>query len=410
MKKSKIKVLGIIFLVVTAILLASWGQNSGRYVGESKNNQENSSIEGRESSISNVSISQNKNEDYLIIDSVPKPVSKEERSRAILSSMTLEDKIGQMFFVRCPKSEAAQKISQYNFGGYILFAEDFKASSKEQVLKNTQSYQKASKIPMIIGVDEEGGTVNRISKYPQFRSVPFSAPQSLYSEGGLELITSDTEEKAKLLKSLGINLNMAPVCDVSEDENNFIYKRTFGKDAKETSLYVQAVTKTMRKEKLGSVLKHFPGYGNNEDTHKRIAYDMRDYETFTSSDFLPFKAGIEAGAGAILVSHNIVTCMDKENPASLSQNVHRIIREELQFKGVIMTDDLVMDGIRNFTGESEAAVMAVLSGNDMLCSTHFEIQIPAVISAVNNGEIPIEQIDASVLRILLWKIDLGIIE
>lgn len=409
MKKSEIKLLGIAFLVLTTILLGSCGQNYGNSIGESNSKQGNS-IEKRGKSIADDNTSENADKDFQIRDSVETSISKEERARVILSSMTLEDKIGQMFFVRCPQSESVQKIAQYNFGGYILFSEDFKDRSKEQVLENIKNYQSASKIPMIIGVDEEGGTVNRISKYPQFRDVPFSSPQSLYKEGGFELIISDIEEKTKLLKSLGINLNMAPVCDVSQDENDYIYKRTFGKDGKETSSYVRVVVETMKREKLGCVLKHFPGYGNNEDTHTGIAYDMRDYERFTSCDFLPFKAGIEAGAGAILVSHNIVKCMDNKNPASLSQNVHRILREELQFDGVIMTDDLVMKGIRDFTGESEAAVMAVLSGNDMICCTDFEIQIPAVISAVKNGEIPIEQIDASVLRILLWKIDLGIIE
>ncbi|WP_432408861.1 glycoside hydrolase family 3 protein [Wukongibacter sp. M2B1] len=409
MKKSKNKVLGVICLVLIVAFLVSCGQSPEDHSGES-DNQESTSIQEGKDATSNDEALENEDEDFTIIDSVPELNAKEKRAKDILSSMTLEEKVGQMFFVRCPDAEAVQKITQYNLGGYILFSRDFKDSTKKQVLENTQSYQNASKIPMIIGVDEEGGTVNRISRYPLFRSTPFSSPQSLYREGGFELITSDTEEKAKLLKSLGINLNMAPVCDVSENKNDYIYKRTFGKDAKETSLYVKTVTEAMVREKLGCVLKHFPGYGNNKDTHTGIAYDMRDYETFTSSDFLPFKAGIEAGAGAILVSHNVVDCMDKEKPASLSKNVHRILREELQFEGVIMTDDLVMEGIRKFTGESEAAVMAVLSGNDMLCATNFESQIPAVISAVNNGEIPIEQIDDSVLRILIWKIDLGIIE
>lgn len=407
MKKLEIKILGIILLAAAVILLTSCGRNYGKSIVENSNKEMNP-IEKIEKSISNDNTFEN--EDFQIIDSFPASISKKERAKIILSSMTLEEKVGQMFLVRYPQSEPVQKIAQYNFGGYILFSKDFKDKSKEEVLENIKGYQNASKIPMIIAVDEEGGTVNRISKYPQFRDVPFSSPQSLYSAGGFELIINDTVEKARLLKSLGINLNMAPVCDVSEDEEDYIHKRTFGRDGKETSLYVKMVVETMKREELGCILKHFPGYGNNEDTHTGIAHDMRDYETFKSSDFLPFKAGIEAGAGAILVSHNIVACMDDEKPASLSQNVNRILREELQFDGVIMTDDLVMKGIRDFAGESDAAVMAVLSGNDMLCCTDFEIQIPAVISAVNNGEIPIEQINASVLRILLWKIDMGIIE
>ena len=112
----------------------------------------------------------------------------------------------------------------------------------------------------------------------------------------------------------------------------------------------------------------------------------------------------------MLVSHNIVECMDTEYPASLSENVHNILRDELNFDGVIMTDDLDMDAIRNYTGNSEAAVMAVKSGNDILCCTDLDVQYPAVLNAVQNGEIPVSQIDASVRRILEWKQDLGLIQ
>lgn len=161
---------------------------------------------------------------------------------------------------------------------------------------------------------------------------------------------------------------------------------------------------------MGSVLKHFPGYGNNKDTHKGFSYDDRSYDTFVSNDFLPFTAGIRAGAGAVLVSHNIVTCMDADNPASLSPKVHQILRHDLGFEGVIMTDDLYMDAIRSFTGSEQAAVKAVLAGNDLICSTDFEVQIPAVIAAVNDGAIAKQDIDRSVMRILCWKLSLSVIE
>ena len=165
----------------------------------------------------------------------------------------------------------------------------------------------------------------------------------------------------------------------------------------------------MQGENVGCVLKHFPGYGNNRDTHTGIAYDYRPYSVFESSDFLPFKAGIDVGAGAVLVSHNIVSCMDANMPASLSLNVHRILRERLNFKGVIMTDDLYMDAIKQFIDKNKAAVYAVLAGNDMLCCTDFEIQIPAVIEAVKNETISITMINEAVERILVWKMNIGIL-
>lgn len=332
------------------------------------------------------------------------------KAKALLSKMKLTEKVGQLFFVRLRKDKGLEDIKNYLVGGYILFGDDFKNETKSSIRQLTASYQSASAIPMLIGVDEEGGTVNRISKYPAFRAVPFYSPMDLYKEGGLDLVRSDTLEKTNLLLSLGINVNLAPVCDVSTDPKDFIYSRSFGRPAKDTSVYVQNVVEVMKKNKLGSTLKHFPGYGNNVDTHTGIAIDKRDYDTFVTSDFLPFEAGIQAGADSILVSHNIVTSIDKKYPASLSRKLHTILRKDLNFNGVIMTDDLSMDAIKEYTGDEEAAVQAILAGNDLLIATNFEQQIPAVISAIEDGTIREDRIDEAVLRVLLWKFHLGILK
>ena len=337
----------------------------------------------------------------------PDPIAA--RAQELLDGMTLEEKVGQMFIARCPETDAAQLAADYHLGGYILFGRDFKDKTAEQVTADIQSCQDAAEIPLLIAVDEEGGTVNRVSSNPNLRSSPFRSPQSLYSEGGLELVRSDAQEKCRLLESLGININFAPVCDVSQDPADFIYDRTLGRDAQETSQYVAAVVETMAEEGMGSVLKHFPGYGNNTDTHTGVAYDDRPYDTFLTSDFLPFQAGIDAGADMVLVSHNIVSAMDEASPASLSPEVHRVLREDLGFTGVIVTDDLVMDGVRDFAGDDEAAVLAVQAGNDLLCCTDFQTQVPAVLAAVESGEITEEQIDAAVLRVLTMKLRLGIL-
>ena len=337
----------------------------------------------------------------------PDPIAA--RAQELLDGMTLEEKVGQMFIARCPETDAAQLAADYHLGGYILFGRDFKDKTAEQVTTDIQSYQDAAEIPLLIAVDEEGGTVNRVSSNPNLRSSPFRSPQSLYSEGGLELVRSDAQEKCRLLESLGININFAPVCDVSQDPADFIYDRTLGRDAQETSQYVAAVVETMAEEGMGSVLKHFPGYGNNTDTHTGVAYDDRPYDTFLTSDFLPFQAGIAAGADMVLVSHNIVSAMDEASPASLSPEVHRVLREDLGFTGVIVTDDLVMDGVRDFAGDDEAAVLAVQAGNDLLCCTDFQTQVPAVLAAIESGEITEEQIDAAVLRVLTMKLRLGIL-
>ena len=238
-----------------------------------------------------------------------------------LMSMSIDEKIGQMLLVRMDDTKVDSIINDYHVAGFVMFSRDFKNKSKEQIKSEIDKYQGMSKIPMLFTVDEEGGTVVRISSNKSLRSVPFKSPQDIYNESGMEGIISDTKEKAELLHSLGINVNLAPVADVSTDINDFIYDRSFGKDANETSKYVESVVNAYNEAGLGSCLKHFPGYGNNVDTHTGISIDSRDYSVFESSDFLPFKAGIEASVPSILVSHNIVESMDSV-PASLSLKVH----------------------------------------------------------------------------------------
>ena len=162
-----------------------------------------------------------------------------------------------------------------------------------------------NKYKLIMAVDEEGGYVTRVSRFPAFRSEKFASPRTYYEQGGYELLEQMENEKATLLKEIGINLNLAPVADVSTNENDFINNRTLGKGAKETSDYIKHMVKYANNNKINSCLKHFPGYGNNEDTHTGIAIDNRSYETFIENDYLPFKAGIEEKVPCILVSHNM---------------------------------------------------------------------------------------------------------
>ncbi|MGX8832624.1 glycoside hydrolase family 3 protein [Amedibacillus sp. YH-ame6] len=328
----------------------------------------------------------------------------------IISQMSIEEKVGQMFFVRSPEDDAMSDVASYHLGGYILFDKDFHQNSYQEVVDSIASYQSQAKIPLLIGVDEEGGSVVRLSKYTAFRGVPFWSPQNLYNYGGYDLIRSDTIEKATLLKNIGINVNLAPVADVSIDPNDFINARSFGKNATETATYVATVVSIMKENNLGSTLKHFPGYGNNVDTHTGISVDKRTYENFVESDFLPFIAGIEAGVDSILVSHNIMTCVDKDGPASLSSKVHEILRNELGFQGVIMTDDLAMDAIKDYIDSSAAAINAINAGNDMLICSDYRKQIPAVLEAIEQGEIDVKQLDVSVKRILTWKANMGLID
>ena len=329
----------------------------------------------------------------------------------LMGSMTLEEKVGQLFFVRCPAESAAEDVQTYHLGGYILFGRDTKDKTANELIQAIQSYQDNASIPLLIGVDEEGGSVVRVSSNPYLRSSKFQSPQKLFASGGMERITADAREKDVLLEALGFNVNLAPVADVSTNSHDFIYPRTFGQGAQATADYVSAVTAQMAADGMGSVLKHFPGYGDNADTHTGIAVDERPYEDFVNSDFLPFSAGFESGRDttAVLVSHNIVECMDPDLPSSLSPNVHRILREELGFDGVVMTDDLAMDAVAAYAEDGAVAVMALEAGNDLVLTTDYRTQIPKVLEAVENDTLDEAVIDAACRRVLRWKQSLGLL-
>lgn len=332
-----------------------------------------------------------------------------EQAEELLQTMTLEEKVGQMFLARFPESGVMDEIKEHQPGGYILFGRDFKEETQESIRQKLEQCQETSKIKLVLGVDEEGGTVTRVSTYPAFRSSKFLSPQELWKKGQLPAILEDSTEKTILLKSIGLNMNFTPVADVPTKESSFIYARAYGRGAENTAIYVAELVRRMNQDGMISAMKHFPGYGDNVDTHIEIAIDNRAYETFEKSDFLPFVSGIQAEAPCILMSHNVVTSMDTNKPASLSKNVHQILREKLNFSGIILTDDLAMDAVKEYVENGDAAVQAVLAGNDMIISSDFAKQKQEVLEAVKQGRITEEQINQAVKRILAWKYQYQII-
>lgn len=324
-------------------------------------------------------------------------------AREKLDTMTLEEKVAQMFLFRCPAENALDAVQKYQPGGFMLFARDFDGKTAEQVRTELDAYQQASEIPMLLAVDEEGGTVVRVSRNPALAERPFRSPQAVFQSGGMEEITEDTLQKIKLLRSLGINANFAPDADVSTNPSDFIYARTFGKGGRETADFVKTSVLAYNSQQMACTLKHFPGYGNNVDTHTGIALDQRPYEAFEQTDFLPFAAGIEAGAPMVLVSHNIVECMDPDRPASLSSQVHEVLRDKLGFTGLILTDDLSMQAIPLYTDGENPCPAAVNAGNDLLLSSNIEADYHALLTAVQDGAVSEERLNESVLRILAMK-------
>ncbi len=344
------------------------------------------------------------NNNYVLSRDVEREIDE------IIASMTIEEKVGQLFFIKNDGRFDGSILSDYPVGGVILFKGDFAGKSEETVKDNIINLQDNSEVPLLIGIDEEGGTVVRLSCYSMLAPYQFKSPRDLYYAGGFTGIKEDAVAKSELLLSYGINVNFAPVCDVPDSNGDFIYTRSFSEDVELTEEYVQLMVETMNECNMGSVLKHFPGYGNNVDTHNSVARDLRPIDEFENVDLKPFQMGIDSGAWCVLINHNIVECMDKDNPASLSPDVHDLLRQDMEFGGVIITDDLMMGGIADLYTKEEAAVQAVLSGNDMILATDYQVQYEAVLNAVKSGRIKEEQVEESIKRILRWKYSLGLLD
>ena len=357
----------------------------------------------------------------------------------LLSEMTLDEKIAQTLLVRYPDdATAASILEKYQFGGYIFFAKDFQGKSAVEVSQMTESLQKVAKVPILTAVDEEGGLVARVSSNQKLRKERFASPRELYAAGGLPLIREDTLEKSRLLSSLGLNLNLAPVVDVSTNPADYMYSRSLGEDAKITSEFARTVidaSRTFNSEltsenheasTVSYTLKHFPGYGNNLDTHQGTSLDRRSLVDLLSIDLQPFRAGLIAGAEAVLVSHNIVPALDSARPASLSPVVHELLTNVLGFTGVIITDDIAMGAIANPAAASSQnlanpssensadpeslqvlsenpAVQAVLAGNHLIVTTDYLNSLTAIKSALQRGVFDEAQIDRMARQILAWK-------
>ena len=328
--------------------------------------------------------------------------------REVLETMTLEEKVGQLFLARCRKETALDDIRNYQLGGLVLFGRDFDDETLGSMQKRLKAYRAAGNIPLLLAVDEEGGTVVRLSSHPVFRGEPFPSPRQAFQSGGLELALSLESEKAYLLHTLGLNVNLAPVCDIALAPGSFLYSRSLGADPVTTGQYVSGTLERVAEYGVGGVMKHFPGYGENGDTHVTSILDSRSLEELEGKDLIPFRAGIQTGLGAIMVSHNRIAALDADAPASLSSAVIGYLRDTLGYDRVVITDDLSMGALEDYTPE-EAAVLAVKAGADLLCSTDFESQLSAVLEAARSGEISQDRLNEAVYRVLSWKAQLGLI-
>ncbi len=340
-----------------------------------------------------------------------------------IKKASLRDKIGQMFIARTPQNlgEAENDAAKYNLGGYIIYDADLQNFSQAEFAAKMANYQNAARVPLLIGIDQEGGNVSRLTHSGMFKENgdQFKFPRQQYEDAeenqagsGLSAVVNYAQKNAALLHQLGINWNFAPDADFSNETGSFIYQRSFGKNYQDTANYIRRVVPAWQNgNQIAATLKHFPGYGYAADTHTGFAHVKKSKSAIMKEDILPFKTGINAGVDSVMVTHVIYNKIDPKYPASLSKKINRLLRNNCHFKGVIVTDALEMGAIQDFAKKHHvnADVLAAKAGNDMIMSADYRSGIPAIAKAVRKKQISVSQINASVKRILTMKNKLGLL-
>lgn len=326
---------------------------------------------------------------------------EEDIVELLLAQMTLRQKIGQLFITTVP--EDLSFISNYGIGGVILFSGDIQ--SEEQVKKLIADMQKEADIPLFVAIDEEGGRVRRTAAL----DVPHVPPAwEIGQQGNGHLAYYYAKSIANYLAPLGFNLNFAPVADLhSNPANTVIGDRAFHSDPTKSTTMVEFFVKGLEEGGILSTLKHFPGHGDTiEDSHFGSATVYFDINRLREVEFKPFLAGIEAGASMVMVGHILTPSVTDDGlPATFSRYLlEDILRDELGFEGVIVTDALNMGAITHYFGSGQTAVKAIEAGVDLLLMPQcFDEAFYTLLEYVEAGRISEERITESVRRVLKLK-------
>lgn len=345
----------------------------------------------------------------------------------IVEHMTLEEKLGQMFIVNLEQLDQSEgnyfefrkftdqmtaTMEKYPVGGIILFARNIE--SIEQTKSLITNAQNNSKIPLFVSVDEEGGSVARIGNNSNMHTTKFPTMEQVGKLDNPQYAHDMGETIGREIKELGFNVDFAPVADVRTNEaNTEIGDRAFGDNAKIVSKMVKEVVKGLQEQNISATLKHFPGHGSvSGDSHVKPVNADTDLLGLRKTEFKPFKEGIDAGADFVMVSHiSISKVTESTVPAVMSEIVIKnMLRDELEFSGIVITDAMDMGAITKKYKPGDAAVRAIKAGVDIvLMSPDYEKAYQAVLDAVENGEISEKRINDSVQRIMETKIRRGII-
>lgn len=343
---------------------------------------------------------------------------------AKLATMTLREKVGQLFWVRPetldfslnPEKKTLtqtmrQNLEQYPVGGIAVFKKNIQ--DENQLSSLIADFQSASKIPMIVAVDEEGGAVARLANHEAFSLPKYTSTRDIGKTGDPERARQMGRTIGGYLRFYGFNLNFAPVADVdSNPANPVIGRRAYSTDAQQTAQMVAAAVEGFHEAGMLCTVKHFPGHGDTgQDSHYGTATSYKTWEEMKAMEMLPFEAGIAAGADVVMTAHITTPNATTDGlPASLSYTmITERLRGELGFQGVIVTDALEMNAIKNHFTPAESAVAALRAGVDvLLMPSDLRAAFDGVVQAVEDGTLSEERLNESVRRILTLKQKAGL--
>ncbi len=343
---------------------------------------------------------------------------------AKLTEMTLREKVGQLFWVRPEALDFSlnpekkkltqtmrQNLEQYPVGGIVIFKGNIQDES--QLSSLIADFQSASKIPMIVAVDEEGGSVARLANHEAFSLPKYKSARDIGATGDPEQARQMGQTIGSYLRAYGFNLDFAPVADVdSNPANPVIGRRAYSTDAQQAAQMVTAAVEGFHDAGMLCTVKHFPGHGDTgQDSHYGTATSYKTWEEMKATEMLPFEAGIAAGVDVVMTAHITTPNATADGlPASLSYTmVTERLRGELGFQGVIVTDALGMNAIKNYFAPAESAVAALCAGVDvLLMPSDLRAAFDGVIRAVEDGTLSEERLNESVRRILTLKQKAGL--
>lgn len=331
-----------------------------------------------------------------------------DKAYAQVMSMSNEELAGQLIIGYCPtNSEAETAIANYSLSGYLYTSSNFYGMTMDQIKSTIASHKSKAKIAPIAAVMEEGGNVTTISGYSEYT---FLSPRSTFASGGLDEVKRIEGEKAHMLASVGVNLNLGTVCDMAEEQNHIMYSRSLGGTTEEVSQYASEVAKVSQNKGVSATLKHFPGYGTLPDPNVHVVVDERSAEQFKSADFKPFEAGAKAGVHCIMMSSVLVKNLDAKCISSLSPYMHTVLRDDLKYTGLIITDNLDAADFSAYADGKNVYVQAILAGNDQIVVSNIDSAYNAILSALNDGTLDLETAQKACTRVIAYKRTAGIIK